>query len=121
VLPKLNKEFKMSAFRRSISIVFAMAFGAALGLSSAFVPAFAEPASSNTTTQSASLASFRAGDFVRARSGGPLMTVTDIQGDRVNCSWTDWNGELRSESFPVSVLQGPITPAAKVPNEEQVE
>jgi hypothetical protein len=49
------------------------------------------------------------------------MTVNDVQGDRVNCSWTDWNGELRSESFPVSVLQGPITPAAKVPNEEQVE
>jgi uncharacterized protein YodC (DUF2158 family) len=108
----------MSTFRRSISIVLAMAFGVAFGFSSAIIPAFAEPASSNNTIQSAPV---RTGDLVRVRSGGPLMTVNDVQGDRVNCSWTDWLGELRSESFPVSVLQGPITPAAKVPNEEQVE
>jgi hypothetical protein len=32
------------------------------------------------------------------------MTVTAVQGDQVNCSWTDWDGVLQSENFPVAVL-----------------
>jgi hypothetical protein len=36
------------------------------------------------------------------------MTVNDIQGDKVNCSWTDWLGDLKSQSFPIAELQGPI-------------
>ena len=51
-----------------------------------------------------------AGDLVRVRSGGPLMTVASVAGDQVKCSWTDWLGGLRSESFPISTLQGPIVP-----------
>ena len=111
----------MSTFSRSISMVFAMAFGAAFGFPSVIVPAFAEPALSNAAMQNAPPASLRAGDLVRVRSGGPLMTVNDIQGDRVNCTWSDWDGVLISGSFPAAVLEGPITPSAKVPHEEQVE
>jgi uncharacterized protein YodC (DUF2158 family) len=61
-------------------------------------------ASSSAATQRQAAPTLRAGDLVRVRSGGPLMTVTGVQGDHVNCSWTDWNGDLKSESFPVAVL-----------------
>ena len=37
------------------------------------------------------------------------MTVTGIQGDQVNCSWADWNGDLKSETFPIAVLSVPVT------------
>ena len=37
------------------------------------------------------------------------MTVTAVQGDQVNCSWTEWNGDLKSESFPIAVLSLPVT------------
>jgi uncharacterized protein YodC (DUF2158 family) len=94
----------MSSFNRSISVVFAMALGIALGISSAITPAFAEPVS----MQGGSVASLRTGDLVRVRSGGPLMTVNDIQGNKVNCFWTDWLGDLKSQSFPIAELQGPI-------------
>jgi hypothetical protein len=57
----------MSIFNRSITVVFSMALGTALGVSSAITPAFAEPVS----TQSGSIASLRTGDLVRVRSGGP--------------------------------------------------
>ena len=90
----------MSSFNRSIAVVFAMA----LGFSSAIAPAFAKPVS----MQSGSFASLRTGDLVRVRSGGPLMTVNDIQGDKVNCIWTDWLGNPKSQSFPIASLQGPI-------------
>ena len=46
----------------------------------------------------------RAGDLVRVRSGGPLMTVTGVQGDQVNCSCADWNGRLEAQSFPIGAL-----------------
>jgi hypothetical protein len=36
------------------------------------------------------------------------MTVNDIQGDKVNCIWTDWLGNPKSQSFPIASLQGPI-------------
>jgi len=107
----------MSSFNRSVSVAFAMALGIALSFSSAIVPAFAEPVSMHSSSN----ASLRTGDFVRVRSGGPLMTVKDIQGDKVNCSWTNWHGDLISQSFPIAALQGPITPPANDPNVEQVE
>jgi uncharacterized protein YodC (DUF2158 family) len=48
---------------------------------------------------------FRRGALVRLRSGGPLMTVRNIKGDRVDCFWTDVNGQINADSFPVDVLQ----------------
>jgi uncharacterized protein YodC (DUF2158 family) len=50
------------------------------------------------------------------RAGGPLMTVTDIQGDQVNCAWTDWNGQPKSTRFSATLLQGPITAPADDPS-----
>lgn len=44
------------------------------------------------------------------------MTVTGVQGDQVNCTWTDWNGQLRSESFPVAVLGAPVTEPPEDPS-----
>jgi uncharacterized protein YodC (DUF2158 family) len=45
------------------------------------------------------------GDLVRLRSGGPLMTVNKVEGDRVDCFWTDWNGQPSDAVFPYDVLQ----------------
>jgi uncharacterized protein YodC (DUF2158 family) len=107
----------MSSFSRTASAVFALALGAGLGFSSVIVPASADQVS----MQSGSVATLRTGDLVRVRSGGPLMTVKDVQGDNANCSWTDWLGGLNSQTFPIAVLQGPIMPAAEDPNVERVE
>jgi uncharacterized protein YodC (DUF2158 family) len=70
-------------------------------------PALAAPAQSNTTMQSSATA-LRSGDLVRLRSGGPLMTIKNVEGDQVNCIWTE-EGEIRSGSFPVALLATPLT------------
>jgi uncharacterized protein YodC (DUF2158 family) len=66
-------------------------------------PASYDSAPSNTPNQAAP--AFRSGNLVRLRSGGPLMTVRDIKGDQVDCFWTDANGQINADSFPVDVLQ----------------
>ena len=33
------------------------------------------------------------------------MTVVRIEGDQVNCVWTDWDGQFESGRFPIDVLQ----------------
>jgi uncharacterized protein YodC (DUF2158 family) len=86
--------------------VIAIAATVVLGTSWA-APAVAAPAQSNTTMQSSATA-LRAGDLVHLRSGGPLMTVKNIEGDQVNCIWTE-EGEIRSGSFPVALLATPLT------------
>jgi len=66
-------------------------------------PASSASAPSNTQNQAAP--AFRSGNLVRLRSGGPLMTVKGIKGDQVDCFWTDGNGQINADSFPVDVLQ----------------
>jgi uncharacterized protein YodC (DUF2158 family) len=66
-------------------------------------PASSASAPSNTQNQAAP--AFRSGNLVRLRSGGPLMTVKGIKGDQVDCFWTDVNGQINADSFPVDVLQ----------------
>jgi uncharacterized protein YodC (DUF2158 family) len=66
-------------------------------------PASSASAPSNTQNQAAP--ALRSGNLVRLRSGGPLMTVKGIKGDQVNCFWTDVNGQINADSFPVDVLQ----------------
>ena len=66
-------------------------------------PASSSSAPSNTQNQNAS--AFRSGNLVRLRSGGPLMTVKDVKGDQVDCFWTDVNGQINADSFPVDVLR----------------
>lgn len=110
----------MSLFTRDVSLAIAMTpamtlvmtLAVTLGLaftSPLSVPAFADSAQSNAPTQNDAAAMPRNGDLVRVRSGGPLMVVTDVQGDQVKCSWTDWlTGELKSETYPASVLGPPM-------------
>lgn len=66
-------------------------------------PASSASAPSNAQNQAAP--TFRSGNLVRLRSGGPLMTVKGIKGDQVDCFWTDFNGQINADSFPVDVLQ----------------
>jgi uncharacterized protein YodC (DUF2158 family) len=65
----------------------------------------ASSASAPSTTQNHAAPAFGSGNLVRLRSGGPLMTVKGIKGDQVNCFWTDVNGQINSDSFPMDVLQ----------------
>jgi uncharacterized protein YodC (DUF2158 family) len=65
----------------------------------------ASSASAPSTTQSQAAPAFRSGSLVRLRSGGPLMTVKGIKGDQVDCFWTDRNGQINADSFPIDVLQ----------------
>jgi uncharacterized protein YodC (DUF2158 family) len=65
----------------------------------------ASPASAPSNTQKQAAPAFGSGNLVRLRSGGPLMTVKGIKGDQVNCFWTDVNGQINADSFPVDVLQ----------------
>jgi uncharacterized protein YodC (DUF2158 family) len=65
----------------------------------------ASSASAPPNTQNQATPPFGSGNLVRLRSGGPLMTVRDIKGDQVHCFWTDVNGQINADSFPVDVLQ----------------
>jgi hypothetical protein len=49
------------------------------------------------------------------------MTVTAVQGDQVNCAWTDWDGRLRTQTFPTAVLGEPLTVPPLDPNLEKDE
>ncbi|MGZ3328312.1 MAG: DUF2158 domain-containing protein [Xanthobacteraceae bacterium] len=101
-------EFKMLTFTKRSSIAIAATLGIALSTSLPFV-ALADTDAPKPATQSLAAALLRAGDLVRVRSGGPLMTVTSVQGDQVNCSWTNWDGRLESQTFPVGALNLPLT------------
>jgi uncharacterized protein YodC (DUF2158 family) len=90
-----------------------VALGITLGLSPS-ISANAEPMSENAAMQKTSPPPvLHAGDLVRVRSGGPLMTVIGIQGDRVICDWAE-DHELKSDSFPVAAL----TPSTMTPPSE---
>ncbi len=39
------------------------------------------------------------GSTVRLNSGGPLMTVREVEGDTVRCDWFDKEGRLRKAEF----------------------
>jgi uncharacterized protein YodC (DUF2158 family) len=94
-------EFNMLSSTKLASI--AIAVTVALGMPLA--PAFSASAPSNTAMQNQAAPGLRTGNLVRLRSGGPLMTVHRIEGDQVNCVWTDWEGTVASGTFPIDVLQ----------------
>ncbi|MDH2383611.1 DUF2158 domain-containing protein [Bradyrhizobium sp. CER78] len=59
------------------------------------------------------MANFKAGDTVRLKSGGPLMTVTAVQNDgELWCEWFDKSDKPQGKSFsPHSVVEddgGPV-------------
>ena len=86
------------------SIAFALALGIAFSVPLS-VPALSDSASPNTAMQIRTAPPLQRGDLVRLRSGGPLMTVDAPNADKVDCLWTDLNGQINAESFPVHVLQ----------------
>ena len=92
----------MSNFTDRISLAAALVLGIALSMPFT-VPAFSGSAPSAMPSQTN--APFRAGERVRMRSGGPMMTVDGLRGSRVDCYWTDMNGVPVSESFSATVLQ----------------
>ena len=46
---------------------------------------------------------FRPGDTVELKSGSPLMTVTEVTGDQIRCTWFRGK-ENNSGSFPAITL-----------------
>lgn len=44
------------------------------------------------------------GDTVRLRSGGPLMTVTNVTGENVTCEWFDTQDQAQSRTFKALAL-----------------
>jgi len=94
-------EFNMLASTKQAPIAIAVT----LALSLPLVPAFAASTPSNTAMQNQAAPALRGGSLVRLRSGGPLMTVSRIEGDQVNCVWYDWDGQMASGVFPLDVLQ----------------
>ncbi len=98
----------MLTLTKRSSIAIAATLGIALSTSLSFA-ALADTDAPQPATQSLAAALLRAGDLVRVRSGGPLMTVTSVQGDQVNCSWTNWDGRLESQTFPIGALNLPLT------------
>jgi uncharacterized protein YodC (DUF2158 family) len=94
-------EFYMLTSTKQVSIAIAVTLALGVPLS----PAFSASAPSNTAMQNQAAPALRSGNLVRLRSGGPLMTVVRIEGDQVNCVWTDWDGQFESGNFPIDVLQ----------------
>jgi len=52
------------------------------------------------------MANFKPGDVVQLKSGGPLMTVTEVGGDprRVWAVWFDQSGKEQNGSYPETAL-----------------
>jgi uncharacterized protein YodC (DUF2158 family) len=87
--------------RKEFTTVVALAI--ALNLPLAFPASSARAASNPPTTDQIDL-QLRQGDLVRLRSGGPLMTISTIEGDQVVCVWNE-NGQTNDATFPADVLQ----------------
>jgi uncharacterized protein YodC (DUF2158 family) len=45
-------------------------------------------------------ATFEVGDTVQLKSGGPVMTITEIEGTQVWCTWFTPEGKLETGTFP---------------------
>ena len=52
----------------------------------------------------------KVGDVVKLKSGGPMMTVNNFDGDRVWCLWFDYSGE--HSRYPVALVSSGSFPAA---------
>ena len=84
----------MLAFTKRVSIATALTLGVALSMPLS-VPAFSDPAPSNTAVQN------RAATVCC----GVAILSGCVQGDQVDCYWTDPSGQMNAQSFPIHVLQ----------------
>jgi uncharacterized protein YodC (DUF2158 family) len=98
------RNFSLPAFTKWAPHVAALTLAAALSVPLP-IPAFSEPAPPSTAMKNRTAGSFERGELVRLRSGGPAMTVNSINGDQVDCYWTDSSGQPNADKFPISVLQ----------------
>lgn len=48
------------------------------------------------------------GDMVRLNSGGPQMTVTEMDGDELTCKWFDSEQASHEDEFPLACVK-PLT------------
>jgi uncharacterized protein YodC (DUF2158 family) len=60
----------------------------------------------------------KVGDLVKLKSGGPVMTVVDVDGDEVTCVWfpSDDHRKLREDDFNDATLEkveGPAPQASR--------
>jgi uncharacterized protein YodC (DUF2158 family) len=105
-----NHKHMESAMTLTKQATIAIAVVLVTGLSAPPVTtALADPALPDSAIHSDSAFQFHNGDFVRLRTGGPLMTVTSVQGDQVFCAWSEPDGQLLSGRFPLTLLASPIT------------
>lgn len=47
---------------------------------------------------------FKAGDVVRLNSGGPIMTIQEVEGDQVFCVWFDKTKQMHGR-FPAVTIK----------------
>ncbi|NBB25675.1 DUF2158 domain-containing protein [Porphyrobacter sp. SLTP] len=47
----------------------------------------------------------QAGDLVRLKSGGPIMTVGWMRDEKISCEWFDERNELKSSIFRYQQLE----------------
>jgi uncharacterized protein YodC (DUF2158 family) len=52
------------------------------------------------------------GDVVRLKSGGPPMTVVEVDGDWVTCMWFDDKNKQQTDSFQRVTLQKWVEPGS---------
>lgn len=60
--------------------------------------------------------SFKVGDRVQLNTGGPPMTVTEVNGDEVSCTWFV-KDDYKTSMFPSAALASwsPPKPVVRVP------
>jgi uncharacterized protein YodC (DUF2158 family) len=103
VVPRQQPYFSSITIASTKQVSSAAALVLVLGMSP--LAALPARASSATTIVARSASTLLQGDLVRLHSGGPLMTIERIEGDKANCYWTDVNGQPNDGMFPISVLQ----------------
>ena len=53
--------------------------------------------------------SFNLGDVVQLKSGGPHLTITEVDGDTATCLYADGNNQLHRHTISVVALKHVLT------------
>jgi uncharacterized protein YodC (DUF2158 family) len=98
------------------SAVNLAAVGLCILMSGWITPVVADTRTPTTTARVA-----KVGDLVRLKSGGPLMIVESVQGNRVTGRWATAFGEVRTGEFRIGDLSAPVAVPPADPNEKRDE